>query len=160
MNRWTRINLLLAAMAATLLVLHLWPADSPSYSPLTALDAADVSSIRIERRNRLVLSFERNDSGWQLAYPQVAVAQDHRVQQLLAIAYAPVQNEFPANESLAQYGLDAPSAVLQLDQLRLSFGERDPGQRSRYVLVDGRIRVIDDVYFNFLTLPVAHFIGG
>lgn len=159
MNNWTRINLLLAAVAAILLALHLWPADPMARPVLTNLGAGDISSIRIERANRLHLALERGDDGWQLVHPHQVAAQGHRVQQLLSLAYAPVQHEFAASGDLASYGLETPSAILQFDQLRLSFGQRDPSQRSRYVLVDGRIRVIDDVYFNFLTLPAGHFSG-
>ena len=45
--------------------------------------------------------------------------------------------------------------MLQLDEVRVAFGDRDPAQRSRYVLMDGTIKVIDDVYFNLLTLPAG-----
>jgi hypothetical protein len=159
MNRWTRVNLLLGAIAAALLTLQLWPAAPTAGTTLTALEAAGISSIRIERSNRLHLAFEHDAGGWRLVHPKQAAAQDHRVQQLLALAYVPVQDDFAADGDLTKYGLDTPEAVLQLDRLRLSFGQRDPSQRSRYVLVDGRVRVIDDVYFNFLTLPSTHFTG-
>ena len=159
MNHWTRVNLTLAVLAAGLLTLYLWPAAPVAGVTLTDLDAADISSIRVERSDRLHLAFERDDNGWRLVHPRASAVQDQRVQQLLALAYVPVQDDFAADRDLAIFGLDAPEAVLQLDRQRLSFGKRDPGQRSRYVLVDGRIRVIDDVYFNFLTLPARHFTG-
>ncbi len=157
MNRWTRVNLLLALLAASLLIAHLWPGGGTDLKPLTALSEAEISLIRVERADRLQLTLQRTDKGWQMAHPREAAAEERRVQQLLAIARAPVQHEFPTDSASARYGLDKPGAVLQFNELRLLFGDRDPSQNSRYVLVGDRIRVIDDVYFNLLGLPASHF---
>jgi hypothetical protein len=163
MNAWTRVDLLLGGLAAVLLALHLWPqAASQGTGPggtLTGLSPDAVGKIRVERGDRLVLALERDGDDWRLVYPEAGPAQPRRVQQLLAIARAPVQGRFPAGDDLARYGLEAPGAVLQLDGARLAFGDRDPSQQLRYVLADGEVRVIDDVYFNLLTLPARHF-GG
>ena len=70
-----------------------------------------------------------------------------------------MERTLPPGNDLAQYGLAEPGTVLQLDEVRVAFGDRDPAQRSRYVLMDGTIKVIDDVYFNLLTLPARHFTG-
>jgi hypothetical protein len=157
MRPWNRVNLALGLIAAGLLVLLVWPPHGPEQQRLTALETQRLTSIRIERADRLVLGLARGDDGWRLDYPVRASAEQRRVAQLLAVARAPVQQEFSASGSLADYGLAQPEAVLQLDDIRLAFGDRDPVQRSRYVLVGDRIRVIDDVYFNLLTLPVGHF---
>lgn len=157
MNRWTRTNLLLAVLVAALLVAHLWPAGSTEYPPLTGLAEAEITSVRVERSDRLRLALQRDDKAWQLTHPQQAPAQTQRVRQLLAIARAPVQQTFPATGDLARYGLARPGAVLQLNNLRLQFGDRDPSQTSRYILVNDTISVIDDVYFNLLSLPASHF---
>ena len=159
MNRWDRINLALALLAATLLILHLWPAGTTGSKRLTTLDEAGISLVRVERADRLQLALQHDETGWRLTHPRQAQAETRRVQQLLAIARAPVQQEFPAGPELVRYGLEKPAAVLQLNQLRLLFGDRDLGQNNRYVLVDQRIRVIDDVYFNLLSLPASHYAG-
>ncbi len=156
MNRWTRANLLLGLLVATLLTLHLLP-PAPTHPALTRLDEDRVTSVRVEQGNRLQLALQKGEQGWRLSHPRAVEARTERVRQLLAIARAPVQQAFPAEGDLARYGLDKPGAVLQLDQQRLAFGDRDPGQASRYVLADGEIRVIDDLYFNLLKLPASHF---
>ena len=157
MTSWGRINLLLGLIGALLLLLLAWPTQMPEQARLTALDMQRVASIRIERSDRLVLSFQRSGAGWQITYPEPSAAEERRVEQLLAVARAPVQQQFSTAGKLADYGLDQPTAVLHLGGLRLAFGDRDPIQRSRYVLVDDQVFVIDDVYFNLLTLPVRHF---
>lgn len=157
MNPWTRINILLGLLAAGLSVVVLWPAGTSDTVELTTLEPDQISQIRIERADRLTLALERSALGWQITYPTGRPAVGPRVEQLLAVARAPVAQRFAAGERLAEYGLDRPAAVLQLDELRLAFGDRDPVQRSRYVLLDDEVRVVDDVYYNLLTLPVQHF---
>lgn len=159
MNRWTRINLILGVIAAVLLVLHLWPRQVVAPTRLTALDAGAISTVRIEQARRLQIALQRTADGWQLTHPSQARARSHRVEQLLAIARATVERTLPPGNDLAQYGLAEPRAVLMLDDIRIAFGDRDPAQRSRYVLLDNAIQVIDDVYFNLLTLPPQHFTG-
>ncbi len=159
MNFWTRVNLLLGALAAILLAMHLWPGGTQAQRPLTDLAPDSITALRVERGDRLEISLQRDPAGWQLVYPHSSAAQERRVQQLLAVARAPVQRRYPVTDDLGQYGLDRPHAVLQLDSTRLAFGDRDPTQRLRYVLADGEVRVIDDVYFNLLTLPARHFTG-
>ena len=160
MNRWTRVNLALALLTVSLLILHLWPTQATARKPLTGLAQAEISQIRVERADRLQLALQRAEKGWRMTYPREAAADERRVQQLLAIARAPVQHEFAVDAGPDRYGLSKPGAVLQLDGLRLLFGDRDPSQDSRYVLVNDRIRVIDDLYFNLLSLPASHFTGG
>lgn len=157
MNPWSRINLTLAVSAALLLAVVLWPVEDGDQARLTALDIAQVSRLRIERGDRLVLALQHVDGDWRLDYPTEGPALQRRVEQLLAVARAPVQSRYPAGDDLAPYGLDHPQAVLQLDDLRLAFGQRDATQHSRYVLADGEIHVIDDLYFNLLGLPASHF---
>lgn len=157
MNRWSLANLVLALLALSLLAAHLWPEGATDWQPLTALGETEISQIRVERSDRLQLALQRGEKGWLLMHPRETVAEERRVQQLLAIARAPVEHEFATDSGLAPYGLANPRAVLQLNGLRLLFGDRDPGQNSRYVLVDDRIRVIDDVYYNLLNLPASHF---
>jgi len=159
MKGWTRVNLLLAAFAAILLALELWPAATPEQRALTDLALDAVAELRIERGDRLQIALRRDDAGWRLVHPHEATALPGRVEQLLAIARAPVLRRYPAHAGLAQYGLDNPQAVLQLGATRLAFGDRDPSQQLRYVLAGDEVRVIDDVYFNLLTLPARHFTG-
>ncbi len=157
MNRWTAANLFLTLLLAVLLTLHLRPWQGPTGHFLTELDPAEIASIRVERDKRLQLALQRGESGWRLTHPGLGPAADTRVRQLLAIARAQVQHEYPVDDAPARYGLERPRAVLQLDRQRLLFGDRDPSQDSRYVRVGDRIRVIDDVYFTLLSLPASHF---
>lgn len=158
MTRWARINLVLGVLAAGLLALHLWPQGPQSAAGLlTDLDADAIQGIRIERGRRLTLALARDAGGWTLTHPQPRPANAHRVAQLLAIALAPVSFRYTLAGDAERYGLDEPAAVLQLDDRRLSFGDRDPTQQGRYVRVGDEVCVVDDLYFNLLTLPARHY---
>ena len=160
MNPWSRVNLVLAVLAAVLLGLQLWPGSGPARATLTALDPAAIRQVRIERADRLEIALERGADGWRLTHPVSAPALARRVEQLLAVARAPVRQAYTTEGGLERYGLARPAAVLQLDALRVAFGDRDPSQQARYTLVDGEVRVIDDLFYNLVTLPVRHFRGG
>jgi hypothetical protein len=161
MTRWDRINIVLAALICGLAALLWWPASGPSTrgAMLTTLDPQRITSIRIERERLLTLSLQRNGEQWQLHHPLNTIALPHRVGQLLAIASAPVVQHIRGERNDAAFGLDEPTAVLQLDEQRLLFGDHDPTRQYRYVRVDAEIRVIDDIYFQLLTLPANHFAG-
>lgn len=158
MNPWWRLNGVLALCAALLLAVDLWPGDDPA-DRLTTLSPADIERIRIERDDRLQLAFERRDGQWRLIHPRQADVQQHRVEQLLAIAKAPIRRRFPAGTQTADYGLDPPGAVVQFNARRIAFGDRDTSQERRYVQVGKVIGLVDGVYFNLLTLPTSHFTG-
>lgn len=159
MTRWTRINLLLALLAGVLATLLSWPGDGPvDGDRLTDLAPERITTVRVERARRLSLALQRDAGNWRLTHPRDAAADGRRVNQLLAIALARVTQRFPVDGDDARFGTAAPAAVLQLNDRRLAFGARDPTQRSRYVRVGDEICVIDDLYFNLLTLPAKHFV--
>ena len=159
MTRWSRINLVLALLVAALLIVDQWPerGDKADLQTLTDLAIDDITSLSIERGGRLTLALHRDADGWQLSHPLPVPAAARRVAQLLAVARAEVAQRFPLNDDAARYGLDEPQAVLHIGQLRLAFGQRDTSQQARYVQMDDDVCVIDDLYFNLLTLPPSHF---
>ena len=159
MNPWSRLNLLLAVLLGALVAADRWAGDAARSGTLTPLDPDAITALRVERGDRLELALKRTTEGWTLEYPVGGAVSEQRVAPLLALARAPVFERFPVSRDLAAYGLDPPQAVLLLDRQRLLFGGREPTQQGRYVLVDGQVAVIDDVYFNLLTLPARHFTG-
>lgn len=158
MKPWTRLNMLLAIAAAILWALTWQSAPDDGHSRLTDLDPADITAIRVERGDQLRLHLRREPRGWIMHHPQQGAAALSRVQQLLAIAQAPVVRSFALQAPMSQYGTDNPEARITLDDTRLSFGSADPSGRNRYVLGGGRIHVIDDLFFKLLALPASHFL--
>jgi len=164
MHPWTRVNLFLALLLGLLVVLDFWPSSMEASDPLTRLAPGQIDALRVERGKRLHLGLRRTDDGWQLQHPEQAAARTERVAQLLTLLGAPRRYSFPAGNDLARYGLAEPAATLHVQgtsfgAVSLAFGDREPGQDGRYVLVGGDIVVVDNLFFNLLSLPPRHFIG-
>lgn len=157
MSFWARVNLVLALIALLLALRLWWPGGTPAGERLTGLQHQHIDELRVERGDRLVLAAQRQGTDWQLRFPDERAADPQRIGQLLAIAAAPVWSWIDAPDSPAAYGLARPAAVLMLDRTRIAFGDRDATQHGRYVQVDGRIGVVDDLLFYLLGLPAGHF---
>jgi hypothetical protein len=75
---------------------------------------------------------------------------------LIAVARAPVTRRITTSAE-TDYGLSPGSLVLQFGQRRITFGDRDPSQRYRYVGVDGDVRIVDEAYYQLAGLPAGHY---
>lgn len=159
LHPWSLAVLWLAVLAGVLLVFDRWPGPAASPLALTQIDAQQVQTLRIERDKRLQLAMRRSPDGWHLEHPVNAPVRAERVAQLLAVIRAPVRYAFSADGDLTRYGLSRPATVLRIDDAVLAFGNREPAQTGRYVLANGQVHVIDDVFFNLLSLPPSHFTG-
>jgi hypothetical protein len=163
-NPWDKLNLALAMVAVALAALVLRPGSGPDDMVSLLPDDAGqpATAVRIERDARLVLALRRQADGWRLRYPDHAPADPVRVDRLLAVGRAPVWQtvQTPADaggSGAARFGLDKPRAVLQIDDVRLLFGDPTPDREGRYVGVGGEIRVVDDLWYRLLALPVRHY---
>lgn len=163
LHPWTRVNLVLAGLLALLVATDHLARETDSRRPLTALGIDGITAVRVEDDARLRLAARRAQGGWRLVHPQDQTASPRRIAQLLAVARAPVHYAFAAPAELAPYGLDPPAAVVRFEHntgeaVTLAFGDRDPDQRHRYVLVGNAISLIDEAFFGLLSLPPHHFV--
>jgi hypothetical protein len=156
LNRWDIVNGVLALAAAALLALLWLPTPGPATPVMLDIDPASVTRVRVERGDRLALELERDGDDWRLTYPAPAAANPARVVRLLATARAPIAQRITPAEG-ADYGLMPGSLVLQFDQRRVTFGDRDPTQRYRYVAVDGDIATVDETHYQLAGLPAGHY---
>ena len=157
MRRLDRINLLLALLLALLLWANRQPPGDPA-PPLTGLDPAQVSEIRLLRAGRLQLALLRDTQGWMLTHPSVQRARPQRVNTLLALLQAPVRWRLQDNPAdLARFGLHQPLLTLSFDGTMVHFGAPSSPSGQRYVSVHDRVVLIDDAYFRIAGLPASHF---
>jgi len=157
MRRLDYINLALLLLLALLLWLNQQPPRDPA-PPLTGLDPAQISEIRVAKAGRLQLALLRDTQGWMLTHPSVERARPQRVNTLLGLLQAPVRwqlHDQPAG--LASFGLDHPALTLSFDDTTLHFGSASSPPGQRYIRVQDRIMLIDDAYFRIVGLPAEHF---
>jgi hypothetical protein len=153
-ERW-RINLALAAIAGLLawLVANDLQRELSS-GRLTDLEPGAISRVALERGSSPAIRLERREDGWWMRAPIEAPADAERVQQLLAIARAPVARVLPAEAAAAgRLGLEPPRVRLSLDGLALDIGDADPIAQRLYVRTGDLIQLIDDQQLPWLLAP-------
>ncbi|MBX3688708.1 hypothetical protein [Dokdonella sp.] len=121
---------------------------------LSAIDPAQVRSLRVECRGCTTRRFERVDGHWQMREPSPVRADDAAVERLLAIAGAPVRFRHPRGAlDAGKIGLDPPQAVLTLDATVLRFGATDAINGDRYVDAGATIALVPDRFSALLFEP-------
>jgi len=151
-----RINLSLALLLAVLLAGEYYAAAPQAAAPLLALDAQQVSEIRVRRGEQLQLALLRDDDGWMLTHPQIERASTRRVNQLLALLQAHSLLQLPAQDA-QRFGLRPALLELSFDRTQIRFGHASSPAGQRYVEVNGQIHLIDDAYFRIAGLPADFF---
>jgi hypothetical protein len=157
MRRLDRVNLVLALLLAALLWANRQPPIDPA-PPLTGLDPAQVSEIRVLRAEHLQLALLRDTQGWMLTHPDVQRARPQRVNTLLGLLQAPVRWRLQGSPAdLARFGLDHPVLTLSFDATQVHFGAASSPPGQRYVALQDRVVLIDEAYFRIAGLPAQHF---
>ena len=139
-NLWVNIALL-TAVAALALIAYLKPHQGQPEHGLSVLKAADARTIKIEIAAGAPIVLERAASGWRLAAPFAARANEFQAQRLLEILAAASKDRFPA-AGLARFELNEPRARLTINQQVFSFGAVNPVSNEQYVLTQDGIYLI------------------
>ena len=149
---------LLIVIAVLAAVVVLKPGkQSEAVIPLTSLDPASLK--RVTLKNPETLVFEKQDSLWRLTAPFAAPVNQIRLGKLLEIAQAPSVARYPLNpQALAQFGLDKPEMVLQLDDTVLQIGGSDPINMRRYVRVGDTLHLVEDAFYHNLIATALDYV--
>jgi hypothetical protein len=153
------LNLVLLAIIAVLATLaFLEPGKKKAEStPLAAVDENALTAITL--KNRDTITFEKKDGHWRLATPFQAPANEIRVQQLLDIAKASPEAQYPVKpEDLAKFELDKPKATLILGNTTLVFGGTDPINMRRYVKIGDTLYLVNDDFFHHLSAAATDYV--
>ena len=148
--------LALIAVLATIAILKPGKNEVES-TPLLALDLQGLN--RVTLKNKETLVFEKKEGLWNLTAPFAAPVNQFRVGQLLDITKAVSEANYPVKPNdLAQFGLDAPQAVLGLDDMTLQFGSTDPIKMRRYVRIGETLHLVEDNFFHHLTASASDYV--
>lgn len=137
-------------------------ADSNSVHLLTSLNPADINTIDIQKRQKNDIKLMRNNTPWQLMSPYPAPASQTRINLILSLLKTPVHGEFQPMDtsSLAQFGLDRPTAIVSMNNESFAFGDVESISKRRYVLYQHMIYLIDDDVTPLLTANADSFIDN
>lgn len=143
MKKLWLINIaLLTAVVALGWWVYFKPAPETAAYPLSALQAATLSSIRIERNGQAPMVLERKNGVWWITAPISAQAEPFQVERLLAILDAKASARL-ATGDLKRFDLDRPSAKLALNGQIFAFGTVSTTNREQYVLTQNAVYTID-----------------
>ncbi|MHB1950892.1 MAG: DUF4340 domain-containing protein [Acidiferrobacteraceae bacterium] len=144
-NRWLLNLALVLFIAALLLWVHFRPPGGrhhPPRPPLTRLALDQITSIRLVRPGRRTVVLAKQGNHWRITAPVSARADRFRIDSLLHVAKARVEDRFAATGTLAKYGLQKPNATLWLDGARIEFGSGNALGGLQYVRYGGQVALI------------------
>jgi len=154
-NSRTVLNLaLVLAVAVLAAVVYLQPGlqEEPVGKLLTTLNQQQVKEVRLSNEQGQVV-LQRGGEEWSLQTPLAIAANKFRVEQLLHwFTASSVQSYAAAGLDLAKFGLDRPQAVLIADGLELRFGNLDPLNHRRYLLLNDTVHLVAE---SELTAPLS-----
>jgi len=111
------------------------------------LDPADINQISITLESDKHIELKRIDTQWRISQPIDIAANEIQVFSLMALLNTISYGQYPVVDAeLAKYGLKPPTLTIDFNQTRFAFGDENPINHRRYVLVNDRIHLIQDHY--------------
>ncbi|WP_434111739.1 DUF4340 domain-containing protein [Methylocaldum sp. GT1TLB] len=131
--------------------------EKPETTPLAAIDENALTAITLQ--NKDAITFEKQNGHWRLTKPFYAPANDIRVRQLIGIAEANSEAQYPVSaDDLPKFELDKPKATLILDATTMKFGGSDPINMRRYVQIGDTLHLVNDDFFHHLTASATDYV--
>jgi hypothetical protein len=148
-----RANWILLTVSVVLsLVIILHSRQQDTWVPITDRDTGQIHDIITHHGTQVFTRLRYQDKGWIDLATGNPVGDDNLPARLLHIARLPSLHHFSATDrDLKSFGLQPPVYTLQLDDLRINFGNIDPVTGLRYVQVDKQIHLISDGYTHYLS---------
>lgn len=152
------LNLLLLVVIAVLGWLVWWQAGQPGDAPETLLDLpqAGIHSITITRQPDStmpdIIQLKKQADGWRMVEPEQAAIDAKRLKLLFTLLNETVEADYDASDkNLAQYGLEPGEVSVAFNDQILLFGGVNPVSKRRYILHEGRIKLISEAVYGVLT---------
>ncbi len=151
--RRTTVNIMLylGVLAMGLLTYYDYRDRNTEEPAITALAADEIDTIDIHRPGYPSISLTKNGGEWAIDEPFHRQTLAGRVEAVLAIASLDVADSYAANElNAGELGLTTPQATLHLgsenNRLQVLLGGKGPNGQRRYVQVEQRVWLVDDVF--------------
>lgn len=135
-----------------------------SVDRLLALDLSGVNTVEVDRNpatpGKDILRFQKEGSGWQMQLPKVLAANPVRMRQVLTLLEERVEASYDAaDKDLQPYGLNPGQVVVRFNGEALVLGGNNPVSNRRYVLHDGKIKLVNEAVFGALTGEWLDFVA-
>jgi hypothetical protein len=162
MNTRTLLNLLLVCVALLLVLVIVYRPgleQTPVVAPLTPLHANSIHTIRVTRKERMPLRFEKTASGWQLTGEHSLPASEFQLRALLGILDTRPDRSYPdVALDLAAAGLEPPQATLLLNDTVIDIGNTEALQHKRYIRLDDTVYLVTDKFQHLINADWSNFV--
>lgn len=144
-----------------------WQTSQPEKSPptLLALGKGEITRIGIVRHPGTpqadsIRMEKQPGEQWQMLEPKQAKVNHTRITQLFTLLDETVTASYDATgKDLKQYALQPGNVALTLNGQTLLFGMENPVSHQRYILHDGRIKLVSEAVYGLLTGTPGEWLG-
>ncbi len=162
MNSRMALNLaLLAVVVALALIAYFQPGVEQETKPpsLLTLDPDMVDHITITPARKQAIVLAKDGTQWRIKQPIDARANSFRIDSLLQLAHTPVRKQYDvAQTDLKKFRLDHPQGVIRFNDTDIAFGDVDPLNNYRYVMVADKVAMITDSYAHYLQFNLENYV--
>lgn len=158
-----RLNALLAILVLAVGTAAMWFGERDEAvqpAALTPLKPHQITHFSLFDAEGRAVSLVKMTDGWRIDGPLRIKANSLRVSSLLGILTTPSLGGFrAAGNDLGTFQLAPPLARLLVAGRQLHFGDTEPVDGRRYVLIDDEVHLIEDSLFTFLPVQAAIFVN-
>ena len=149
MRSWLTLLALAIVVGGLATWLYLKPraGEDRTYS-ISTMKPAEVTRVKLARKagaesGEIVL--EKRGEQWHMSAPHAARVDAFQVERLLSVLGARTTVRYGKND-LARYGLDAPPAVLTINDQVIAYGAVNPTTREHYIMTGDHVFVVPATY--------------
>ena len=116
-------------------------------------------TINIQLPDQPEIMMEASGPDWLMTHPIQAKVSTKALQQLTTLLSEPIQAEYSAEgKTLSEFGLEDSAIRVQFNEVEYALGKLNPINHYRYVLLDQRILLVNEVVYELLSRGIAGFI--
>jgi hypothetical protein len=113
--------------------------------PLTPIAAAVLDHVTLEHPGAATVKLERKDGHWKITEPVSVDADPFEMNAFIDLAKLEVKKSLELSTvSLKDLGLEPAAYTVTLNDQKLVFGGQEPIQSRRYILINGKVALVDD----------------
>ncbi|MDH5435524.1 MAG: DUF4340 domain-containing protein [Gammaproteobacteria bacterium] len=133
--------------------------NEPAPSKLLTLDKNQITSIRIIHNDETI-RLEKRDNKWMTTEPVKAEGNSFKINSLLDLATTRSFAHYSVNEiDLIPIRLDKPRSRVLFNDVEIAFGNTQPINHQRYVMVDNVVHLINDFYYHHTVSPAGNYVS-
>lgn len=129
-------------------------------TPISQLNTQAVSIIELARIGKPLIRFSKQDGEWFMLSPRKGLANQEKIDKLLAISQLNSNSHFPLDiEKADRFGLKEPAIALKLNKLMIMVGSIAPISQQRYLGIDKTLYLVNDNFYHHLIAQPEQYLA-